>query len=370
MEFAILIMTILFVSLFQIGVPFFVKRTVVFGVTIPYEQARHPKVMHYKKLYAMLTTIVAFVAIVGFFIWNQANPLDETKLVLIGSIAPFVILLTGLAFYFYFHYKITKLKKAKKWFGEVKQVRVADLTARAKDEMLSSFFHFIPTVIAVTLIILSVNLFDQLPNQIPTHWGPDGMPDAFTDKSWLSVLNLPIMLIVLQVMFFGINFFTKRSGIKINAGNMKSSKLRQLRLRKYTSWFLFVTNILMTLLFAFLQLNLLYENLFSHALLVVFPVGFTVIMLVGALVLAVKVGSVDSDLEGKLVVDQSGKTKTESIDEDRYWKGGLVYFNPNDPSVFVEKRFGIGWTLNFANPIGYFVLILPIVLIFVFSFLI
>jgi len=31
------------------------------------------------------------------------------------------------------------------------------------------------------------------------------------------------------------------------------------------------------------------------------------------------------------------------------WKGGIVYFNPNDAALFVEKREGLGYTLNFAN---------------------
>ena len=27
-----------------------------------------------------------------------------------------------------------------------------------------------------------------------------------------------------------------------------------------------------------------------------------------------------------------------------------TYVNPDDPSIFVEKRFGLGYTINFANP--------------------
>ncbi|HET8912987.1 MAG TPA: DUF5808 domain-containing protein [Ktedonobacteraceae bacterium] len=37
-------------------------------------------------------------------------------------------------------------------------------------------------------------------------------------------------------------------------------------------------------------------------------------------------------------------------DDDRYWSGGLLYNNPDDPDLFVSKRFGIGWTLNFGHP--------------------
>ena len=28
----------------------------------------------------------------------------------------------------------------------------------------------------------------------------------------------------------------------------------------------------------------------------------------------------------------------------------MLYFNADDPALFVEKRFGIGYTLNFGRP--------------------
>ncbi|MEO8371101.1 MAG: DUF5808 domain-containing protein [Candidatus Solibacter sp.] len=34
---------------------------------------------------------------------------------------------------------------------------------------------------------------------------------------------------------------------------------------------------------------------------------------------------------------------------DECWKLGMFYFNPEDPAIFVEQRFGIGYTLNWAN---------------------
>jgi len=35
---------------------------------------------------------------------------------------------------------------------------------------------------------------------------------------------------------------------------------------------------------------------------------------------------------------------------DSAWKGGVFYYNPDDPALFVEKRYGLGWTLNFGHP--------------------
>jgi uncharacterized membrane protein len=43
---------------------------------------------------------------------------------------------------------------------------------------------------------------------------------------------------------------------------------------------------------------------------------------------------------------------------DRYWKLGVFYFNQDDSAVLVEKRFGLGYSLNFARPTAWFILLL------------
>jgi uncharacterized membrane protein len=37
-------------------------------------------------------------------------------------------------------------------------------------------------------------------------------------------------------------------------------------------------------------------------------------------------------------------------DDDKYWRGGLVYINREDHKLLVPRRFGLGWTLNLGNP--------------------
>jgi uncharacterized membrane protein len=34
---------------------------------------------------------------------------------------------------------------------------------------------------------------------------------------------------------------------------------------------------------------------------------------------------------------------------DHLWRGGLFYYNPTDPAIFVQRRTGPGYTLNFGN---------------------
>lgn len=47
---------------------------------------------------------------------------------------------------------------------------------------------------------------------------------------------------------------------------------------------------------------------------------------------------------------QAGEPQQGDRSPDRAWKLGLIYFNPEDPALFVEKRFGVGYTVNFARP--------------------
>ena len=44
----------------------------------------------------------------------------------------------------------------------------------------------------------------------------------------------------------------------------------------------------------------------------------------------------------------------------RHYRGGMFYVNPDDPRLWVEKRFGIGWTLNYARPAAIWLTVLMV----------
>ena len=45
------------------------------------------------------------------------------------------------------------------------------------------------------------------------------------------------------------------------------------------------------------------------------------------------------------------------------YKWGIFYYNKADKRIFPPKSFGIGWTVNFANPVSVFALIVIIILV-------
>lgn len=50
-------------------------------------------------------------------------------------------------------------------------------------------------------------------------------------------------------------------------------------------------------------------------------------------------------------------------DDERYWLGGVIYYNRDDPELFIPKRYGWGWTVNFAHPGGKLILAVMLLMI-------
>ncbi|WP_419887823.1 DUF1648 domain-containing protein [Neobacillus niacini] len=345
----------------QTAIPFLVKRTIIFGITVPEKHIKNEQLLSYKKNYTFIVALVSVIALASYVLWVLvSNPVEE-KTVLIGTFIQFGIILFSLSLYFYYHGKTLQLKKKQNWMEQLKQVKVADLSVRSQDEMLSWYVFLLPIVMTVGVIVYTIFQYDLLPNQIPTHWGANGKADRFTEKTPISAISLPLTLLAMQVMFLGINIGKSKSGIQLSATSLNASRNRQLTLRKNSSWLMFGVSFLLTIMFSFFQLTTIHPNLFAGTAMMAAPMIFLVILLTGTIIFAVKVGRSDKQSVGELKEDLT------DYDEDSYWKGGLFYFNRNDPSIFVEKRFGVGWTLNFGNPIGYIIVFVPLVVIIILS---
>lgn len=74
-------------------------------------------------------------------------------------------------------------------------------------------------------------------------------------------------------------------------------------------------------------------------------VVYAVLLLAGILVLMGRLSGLDNRYRDRMELASCGE------DDDR-WLGGMIYYNPQDRRVVIEKRVGIGTTLNMAAPAG------------------
>ena len=358
----IFIVILIFIIAIQAFLPKFLKESEAFGIYIPDTHVKDQRIVHMKNRYTQLILTSGIVILVIFIGWLWMFRPAEEQIVFSGMVAQIGALIFSMGLYAKNHITLADWKKNEKWTEGQNERKVVDLQFREQLKLLPSLFFIIPMLITLGLGVLGLSQYDTLPNQIPTHWGPSGEADAFAEKSWASVSALPIMTLLLQGMMLFFNSAMKQSGVKIQVRHKKRSREQQLAFRKYSSWLLFVVTITVTLLMGYLQLTIIYPEIMSASVTLGFTLGYLVIILGSVLYYTIKVGQsgtriavAEQDVSHENVID---------MDDDQYWKFGLFYVNKDDPSILVEKRFGIGWTVNMGHKGSWIFLVLLVGSIF------
>ena len=156
--------------------------------------------------------------------------------------------------------------------------------------------------------------WDQIPARFPVHWGVNGEPNGWSEKTVRGVYA-PVMIGA------GVSLFLLLIALGTFYGSRPSRMRRPiLAILVSATW---------VIGYAFTAVSLL-------------PlVRFGPLLLMGPILIYVVVVVAWSF---KLNADNPG----EETPDDR-WTGGAIYYNPSDPAIFVQKRFGVGYTLNFGN---------------------
>ncbi len=82
---------------------------------------------------------------------------------------------------------------------------------------------------------------------------------------------------------------------------------------------------------------------YSNLLATIFLILYLILMVAGMAVFVRR---------GRKIEARYQKETTVITDDDECWLGGMIYCNPNDHRVLVEKRAGIGSTINIGHPVG------------------
>ena len=350
---------ILFITVLQAFMPMFLKQTEVFGVYVPEPYANEKPIVRLKKRYTRVVLTIGLVVLAAYLSWAETQSPAEDTLALLSVGVQFALLFVNIGYYYMQHIKVKKMKVAQGWLAGKNAVRVVDIKFQEKLQLLPKVVFIIPMIVTIGLIVYTLIKYPEMPDMIPTHWGPNGQPDAFSEKTYFSSISMLLMLMMMQVMFLFMSEGMKFSGSKINPVSKQRSLTQQLAFRKYTSWFALFISVSVTLLMGYLHLQTIHPEISSAWVMFALPLVFLALVLIAVVIYTVKVGQSGSRIktnDGGF----SGDSSIVAVDEDKYWKGGIFYINPEDPSILVEKRFGVGWTLNFGRPISWIVLIVPI----------
>ena len=357
--------------------PYVMRRNIYFGVMLEDSADQLPVVKKWKKqffIWSISLSMLSAILLIASFIFLD---LDEDMLGILGVILIFMPFILQGIIYVYFHGKAKELKEKKFSRNDVHQdARIMVSTDFHQQKMIVSngWFVVLGGIIILVTAFVPVFLYDQIPDYIPRHL--DHFDNDLNQLLWIPkspriFMILPFIQFAMLILFIFINYMLKITKQLIVPKHAKRSVKQNRAYRYAMSKVMFVYAISLILLLAIPQF-LMIAGIERSSRDVWIVMGWLVSLFVLIIYVMLKYGQ--GGERYKPSTDPSTETDNEYqlVDDDKFWKLGVFYSNPNDPAIFVEKRFGIGPTVNFAKwqawacMIGIFVFIGIIIVITMF----
>jgi len=333
-------------------IPFLQKKTILFGSRIPVEIIDHVEIRQLKKNYkhVYLTAEIPFLITAWVFLNNFSGKL-------IFTIILFAQLILMLLIYAVYNGKVKQLKKTildRESIRPGKEVSIVD-TGFRDGKYLISVLWFVPSVLILfaNIIILLLS-YDNIPERIGLHFNMQGSITLSVQKTFFHVMHIPLNSVFILAVFVFVYYSIKRSKQEIDSHAPETSKLKDRHFRLIWSDYSVIvcTTAITWLFFLSLYMNRLLK--IPSAIFELINIAFPLLIFLSAIVLALRTGQSGSKLKINVPVTGTGMN---NVNDDRYWKLGAFYFNPKDPAIFVEKRYGVGWTINFGRPVSVAIII-------------
>lgn len=323
---------------------------IYFGVRIPkkFKDIEEIKILEkeYKRSMILLFSLLILVMNILSFIYINKN---EYTLESIFGITMLLAILINFTIFVKYNDKLKKLKEKKGWNYKSNNVVVVDTSLRKpkkneKYKAINDWTFLVPIILPLTVLILTYIRRENLVN-----------------LKIYEVYRIPLIGIVMCLFMYLLAKISLKSKVDLNSSNIESTIINKKKLKRLISIFFLVSEIEVTLLYSIIQIGIIY-NFYTEKLLSYINI-FIAISMVIFLLISILIGS-----KGR-VVEKNEKQEEVYKDDDKNWIFGMFYYNKNDPSFMIEKRVGLGYTINFANKTALIFLVLVILFITLMSFL-
>ncbi len=202
-------------------------------------------------------------------------------------------------------------------------------------------------------------LWNQIPKRFAIHWNLHGTPDRWATKSFIGVYGVLLMGLAGCAILLAISSGMGAGFKKLRAAEtgVSSAALNQPSMR----WTFIEVEFFVALMLGWAAMLPLRAN--PQASPDIRWVVFLTLLFVVLVILQMsRIQRRRKNLKNASMPNPSSpaaspQTRLE-IDRQnpRYWKAGMFYVNRQDPSIFVAKLSGLGYTLNFGHPASWLLL--------------
>ncbi len=333
------------------AIPYISKKTLSFGVAIPEKEFNETGITAIRQRYRNLI-LLAGVLFMALIVYLASSDLSNNTLSSLLGVLVFINIAVNGIIYFWAHKKTSRLKSASSWSKNTQNLVTVNTSFKRDMAMINPMWFIIYIVIIAATVVISLMLYDTLPDQLPTRYNAAGQIITYTAKTYGAILYMPLIQLFMVLISVFAYYSIVNSKLQIDPANREQTYQQNILFRKRWSGYAFVLGLIVLLMFTGVQFAIL--GLIPHPTIIVVSVLLTVVIIAGTITLAITTGQSGSRI--KVGHDNDSPSETIAKDDDSYWKWGVFYYNPQDPSLFVEKRFGIGWTFNFGRRVSWIIL--------------
>jgi uncharacterized membrane protein len=343
---AILWVVIIFISSIS---PVWLRSSYKFGVPLSDDQWKKTEISQIIRESILMNIIVGVVLALSTFIsqWLSQSPFYFSAI----TVPLFVV--ANVLIHMRTHTRIKREIKSSVVNQSTTQMVTIDTKFRRELSLLRMLYP-IPFIIIFLNIFLIAWYYNDIPNILPIHHDASGKVDRYGEKSIGMVFAFNLFQLLVTLIFIIVQEAIIRSKQNLNIQSPKISSEQNKIMRYKQGIFVNILSILFVISISFIQLSFIQviDSMISE--MVFF--GAVLIAILGVIMLSVKKQSIERKIESNI-----GKAKIVNSINEEHWKGGLFYFNKEDPAIFVEQRSGNGFTINLGRPIGWFLFLLPLI---------
>jgi uncharacterized membrane protein len=335
------IVIVTLVAALMFVMPALVRPTLPLGVSVPQSRIAEPVVRASVRRYRM--------ALIGAWIVGIAlTAVLFSPLPVAASIVPILVVLAlGVLAYLFSRAAIVRAKNNENWYQGVPVRLTADITADSARAHPPVAWIIAAVVILLAATAVGVAVYPQLPDPVPVHWNAAGHADTFAAKSVWSVFGPLMAGFGVIALLFACSFLVRVSPSRSVVTDDPAQRGRRAALqRRLMSSLLGQLAVVIAAQIGWLAVAGWLDP-GAPWLVVTGVIAFLVLLLIVLAVFVVRYHRAVAAWGGS-----SQTTRADAPDDDRYWRGGVIYVNRDDPAVFVPKRFGVGWTVNLGSAGG------------------